>query len=167
MATLDFLKKALRAKTATMTPIEVQPLSEARYSAGFDILTRGPGLRTYEDFVVPQLTQLLSPLFDSHHDISILEVGPGPRSVLGYLPDDLRRKIRQYTAFEPNSLFARKLENGLASRRRVHCRVWNARPRYIKSHLVWIAAHRPTQVLAQMMTSRNSTLSCSATTCTR
>lgn len=35
--------------------------------------------------------------------------------MLGYLPDDLRQKIRRYTAFEPNGLFATNLEEWLCS----------------------------------------------------
>ena len=40
----------------------------------------------------------------------MLEIGPGPRSVLGSLPSHLKRKIVRYAAFEPNKLFASKLE---------------------------------------------------------
>lgn len=45
----------------------------------------------------------------------MLEVGPGPESVVGCLPDCLRRKIKRYAAFEPNELFATKLEDRLRS----------------------------------------------------
>ncbi|MCJ1475373.1 hypothetical protein MMC13_004035 [Lambiella insularis] len=92
-----------------------QPLSDTQYSAGLEILMRGSGWLTYQDFIIPQLSQLLAPLFDSRTYISALEIGPGPKSVLGYLPGHLRRKIRKYTAYEPNGLFATELEKWLCS----------------------------------------------------
>lgn len=70
---------------------------------------------TYRDFIIPQLSQLLAPLFNSRIDISALEIGPGPKSLIGYLPGRLRRKVRRYTAFEPNVLFATRLEEWLGS----------------------------------------------------
>ncbi|KAI1490075.1 hypothetical protein F5X96DRAFT_637871 [Biscogniauxia mediterranea] len=119
MATLDSLKLALRqkAKTSTSTASSPnQPLSDTQYSVGFDILKTGSGWTTYEDFIIPQLSQLLSsPLLNSHTHISVLEIGPGPKSVLGYLPSHLRRKINRYAAFEPNGLFATSLEEWLCS----------------------------------------------------
>ncbi|EXJ60439.1 hypothetical protein A1O7_04591 [Cladophialophora yegresii CBS 114405] len=112
MATLDSLKWALR-QNATATA--KQPLSDKQYSAGFDILVRGSGWLSYQDFVIPQLSVLLTPLFNSRAHISALEIGPGPKSVLGSLPGHLRRKIKKYTAFEPNGLFATGLEEWLCS----------------------------------------------------
>ncbi|OCT52746.1 phosphoribosyl transferase domain protein [Cladophialophora carrionii] len=112
MATLDSLKWALR-QNATATA--KQPLSDKDYSVGFDILVRGSGWTSYQDFVIPQLSQLLTSLFISRAHVSALEIGPGPKSVLGYLPDHLRRKITKYTAFEPNCLFATRLEEWLCS----------------------------------------------------
>jgi adenine phosphoribosyltransferase len=70
---------------------------------------------TYQDFIIPQLSQLLAPLFNSRIHISALEIGPGPKSLLGYLPGRLRRKVRKYSAFEPNGLFATRLEEWLCS----------------------------------------------------
>ena len=93
----------------------MQPLSDTQYSAGFDTLVRGSGWTTYQDFIIPQLSQLLAPLFNSRIHISVLEIGPGPKSVLGYLPDRLRGKIGRYTAFEPNGLFATRLEEWICS----------------------------------------------------
>jgi adenine phosphoribosyltransferase len=114
MATLDSLKWALRQKAmAASSP--TQPLSDAQYSAGFDILLKGSGWMTYQDFIIPQLSQLLAPLFNSRIHISALEIGPGPKSVLGYLPGRLRQKVRRYAAFEPNGLFATRLEEWLCS----------------------------------------------------
>jgi adenine phosphoribosyltransferase len=109
MATLNALKQSLRQKANPS--FSRQPLSDIQYSAGFDILVSGG--TTYQDFIIPQLSQLLSPLFNSRNYISVLEIGPGPKSVLGYLPDGLRQKIRRYVAYEPNGLFATRLEKWL------------------------------------------------------
>lgn len=70
---------------------------------------------TYQDFIIPQLSQLLALLFNLHIHISALEIGPGPKSFFGYLPGRLRWKIRKYTAFKPNGFFATKLEEWLCS----------------------------------------------------
>ncbi|KAH8786253.1 phosphoribosyl transferase domain protein [Hyaloscypha finlandica] len=115
MATLDSLKWALRQKATATASSPKQPLSDTQYSAGFDILVRGSGWMTYQDFIIPQLSQVLAPLFNSRIHISVLEIGPGPKSVFGYLPRHLRRKVRSYAAFEPNSLFAARLEEWLGS----------------------------------------------------
>jgi adenine phosphoribosyltransferase len=110
MATLDFLKQALRQEDKATASSPKQPLPDTQYSAGFDILLRGSGWMTYQDFIIPQLSQLLAPFFTSRTHISALEIGPGPKSLFGYLPCHLRRKINKYTAFEPNGLFATRLE---------------------------------------------------------
>lgn len=115
MATLDSLKVALRKKATETMSSRKQPLSDEQYSAGLNILVRGLGWMTYQDFIIPQLCQLLTPLFNSHSRISVLEIGPGPKSVLGHLPVGLRRNITRYTAFEPNGLFATRLEEWLYS----------------------------------------------------
>jgi len=115
MATLDSLKWALRQKATATASSPKQPLSDTQYGAGFDILARGSGWMTYQDFIIPQLSQLLAPLFNSRIHISALEIGPGPKSVFGYLPGRLRRKVRRYAAFEPNGLFATRLEEWLCS----------------------------------------------------
>ncbi|KAI1765254.1 phosphoribosyl transferase domain protein [Hypoxylon sp. FL1150] len=112
MATLDFLKKALREKVAT-TSSPKQPLSDAQYNAGFDIIVKGSERATYEDFIVPELTHLLTPLFDSRTHISVLEIGPGPKSILEHLPSRMRWKIKTYDAFEPNIFHATSLEESL------------------------------------------------------
>ncbi|CAG8899878.1 unnamed protein product [Penicillium egyptiacum] len=115
MATLHSLKRALRRKATLTVSSPEQPLSDAQYTAGFDILVQGPGWMTYQDFIIPQLSRLLAPLFNSRVNISVLEIGPGPKSVFGYLPSHLRGKIRRYAAFEPNGLFATTLEKWLCS----------------------------------------------------
>ena len=115
MATLDSLKWALRQKANAIGSLLKQPLSDTLYSAGFDILVQDTGWKMYQNFIIPQLSQMLAPLFDSRIHISALEIGPGPKSMLGYLPDRLRRKVTKYTAFEPNGLFATRLEGWLCS----------------------------------------------------
>ncbi|KAK4693499.1 adenine phosphoribosyltransferase, partial [Lecanoromycetidae sp. Uapishka_2] len=115
MATLDSLKQALRQKAEETASSPKKPLSDTQYSAGFDILVQGSGWKRYQDFIIPQLSQLLAPLFNSRAHISALEIGPGPKSLLGYLPSSLRRKVRKYTAFEPNNVFATSLEEWLCS----------------------------------------------------
>ncbi|KAL8331578.1 hypothetical protein RB593_002146 [Gaeumannomyces tritici] len=115
MTTLDSLKRALGQKAAATVASPKQSLSDSKYSAGFDILTRGSGWMTYRDFIIPQLSQLLEPLFNSRAHVSALEIGPGPKSIFGYLPGHLRRKFGRYAAFEPNGLFATRLEEWLRS----------------------------------------------------
>ncbi len=43
----------------------------------------------------------------------MLEIGPGPKTILGYLPTYLRRKVGRYVAFEPNRMFISTLEEWL------------------------------------------------------
>ncbi|PQE33776.1 phosphoribosyl transferase domain protein [Rutstroemia sp. NJR-2017a WRK4] len=112
----EILNLISRKQKAKITVLSLkQPLSNAQYSAGFDIFMRGSGWITYQDFIIPQLSQLLSPLFNSRIHISALEIGPGPKSLLGYLPSSLRRKVKKYTAFEPNGLFTARLKEWLCS----------------------------------------------------
>jgi adenine phosphoribosyltransferase len=58
---------------------------------------------------------LLKIHFKSRTDLSVLEIGPGPQSLLAHLPDDLRRKFKTYNALEPNETFALRLEEQLQS----------------------------------------------------
>lgn len=115
MADLDSLKLVLRQKAKATALLSKQSLSDTQYSDGFDNFVRGSGWAIYQDFIVPRLTELLNPIFNSRTRISVLEIGPGPKSVLGYLPGYLRKKITAYTAFEPNVLFATKMEKWLRS----------------------------------------------------
>lgn len=115
MDTLESLKRALQQKASSTESSLKQPLSDAQYSTGFDMLMQGPGWTTYQEFIFPQLSQLLVPFFSSRTYISVLEIGPGPKSILGHLPDHLRQKVRRYTVFEPNGLFATRLENWFCS----------------------------------------------------
>ncbi|PGG96409.1 adenine phosphoribosyltransferase [Helicocarpus griseus UAMH5409] len=115
MATLDSLKRALRQKATATASSQKQPLSDTHYSAGFDIFVQGSGWLTYKSFIIPQLSQYLDQLLKSRIDISVLEIGPGPKSVLGHLPQHLRQRIRKYAAFEPNALFATAVEEWLST----------------------------------------------------
>ncbi|KAK5147289.1 hypothetical protein LTR32_001260 [Rachicladosporium monterosium] len=115
MATLTSLKHALRQEATGMTPSARQALSDSKYRAGFEILLQGSWQTIYQNFILPELISILTPLIDAHSRISALEVGPGPRSVLGYLPHCLTRQIKRYAAFEPNGLFATALEQWLCS----------------------------------------------------
>nr|CEG04684.1 unnamed protein product [Fusarium clavum] len=115
MATLDTLKQALRQRARTTESPATQPWTDAQYSAGFNALMQGSGWMTYEktyqNFVIPQLSSLLDRLSNSRAHISMLEIGPGPKSVVGYLPYHVRQEIRRYVAFEPNNLFASRLDD--------------------------------------------------------
>ncbi|KAF4228835.1 hypothetical protein CNMCM8980_000117 [Aspergillus fumigatiaffinis] len=110
MATLGSLKSVLRRESTASTSSQMQPLSETQYSDGFRILVQGSERTIYRAFIIPQLSQMLNPLFTSRTHVSVLEIGPGPKSVFGYLPDHQRRKIKRYAAFEPNGLFATSVE---------------------------------------------------------
>jgi hypothetical protein len=97
MATLEHLRHALREALAPQ-----QLLSDEQYSTGFAIFMQDPRQRIYSDFIVPQLTRLLTTRYKSHERVSVLEVGPGPYTILAHLPNYLRRKINAYTAFGTN-----------------------------------------------------------------
>ncbi|KYG13746.1 hypothetical protein FVEG_13991 [Fusarium verticillioides 7600] len=113
MATLDTLKQSLRQAASATASHATQPLSHVQYSAGFDVFMQGAESMTYHNFIVPQLSSLLDRLLKSRGHISVLEIGPGPKSVFGYLPYYTRRKVRRYVAFEPNDLFAIRLDEWL------------------------------------------------------
>lgn len=109
MATLDELKQAIRAATATPELLSTG-LSDAQYNTGFDILSRG-SQATYQEFIVPQLSQLVTQITDSNGHISVLEIGPGPNSIVAAIPEHLRRKVRRYYAHEPNEISASALQD--------------------------------------------------------
>ncbi|PCG92400.1 Higher eukaryotic phosphomevalonate kinase [Penicillium occitanis (nom. inval.)] len=111
MATLKALKLALQQKADETTASSMKhPLSDAQNTAGLEILLQGSGWLTYQESVIPQLLEQLTPIFNSRDRISVLEIGPGPKSILAYLPSYMRRQIDKYTAFEPNRLFATELD---------------------------------------------------------
>lgn len=107
MATLDILKERLREEAGECIR---EALSDQQHSDGFNILLQGSEQKEYQDFIIPPLSQLLAPFFHSAFEVSVLEIGPGPKSVLRSLPSNLRRKIIKYAAFEPNKVFASTLE---------------------------------------------------------
>ncbi|KAK8066806.1 phosphoribosyl transferase domain protein [Apiospora hydei] len=111
MASLTSLIETLKQRANCTDPPFTQPLSDAQYSDGFDSISQGAGWSTYQNFIIPQLNRALTPLFNSRDRVSVLEIGPGPKSVLGYLPGHQRQKITRYTAFERSELFATRLEN--------------------------------------------------------
>ncbi|OAA53154.1 phosphoribosyl transferase [Cordyceps fumosorosea ARSEF 2679] len=113
MATLDELKAALQASASSATPLTVrEPLSEERYASGFAILSHEQD-SSYGSFIIPQLSRLLQSTLRSRIQISVLEIGPGPRSVLGQLPENLRERVGEYAAFEPNAMFSSTLKDWL------------------------------------------------------
>ncbi|CAG5166451.1 uncharacterized protein ALTATR162_LOCUS6927 [Alternaria atra] len=116
MATLTNLKRALILNAnAIISSSPRNSLTDEQYAAGFDAFIQGHGWATYRDFIIPELSYLLAPLHKSNALVSVLEIGPGPKSVFGHLPESLRRKIGTYTAFEPNLLFALQLKKFLSS----------------------------------------------------
>lgn len=76
----------------------------------FTNFTQGPGWLTYQNFIIPQLINLITTLLTRRVHLSVLEIGPGHKTVISHLPSHLRRAITRYVAFEPNSLFATRLE---------------------------------------------------------
>ena len=113
LTTLDLLKVDLRATINGMISSPPELLSDEQYKAGFDVFTRGVGWGNYENFIIPQLSSLMEALSKSCSNIAVLEIGPGPKTVLEYLPSSMRSKIVKYSAFEPNILFATSLEHSL------------------------------------------------------
>lgn len=115
MTTLNSLKRALKQKAREQTSSPSRPLSDTQYSAGFEKFVQGSGWLIYQDFIIPQLSQLLLLLCNSRASISVLEIGPGPKTVLRHLPSHLRRKVARYVAIEPKDLYATSLEEQLCS----------------------------------------------------
>ncbi|CEF78437.1 hypothetical protein FGSG_03603 [Fusarium graminearum PH-1] len=111
MATLDALRIALRQQIPSEA--STKALSDIEYQHGFDLFLHHNGWGNYRDFVIPKLSQLLHSQFSSRKEVSVLEVGSGPKSVFGYLPNFMRQKITSYSAYEPNHLFAEKLKTWL------------------------------------------------------
>ncbi|RGP67009.1 phosphoribosyl transferase domain [Fusarium longipes] len=111
MATLDTLATALKQKIPVKA--STKALSDAEYQDGFDLFLYHDGWDNYRNFVIPKLSQLLDEQFRSRQAVSVLEIGPGPKSVLGYLPSFVVKKVASYTAYEPNQRFARRLKDWL------------------------------------------------------
>lgn len=115
MASLNQLRRALLEKADTVGQSPKTSLSKEAYHTSFALFFNSPGWATYKDFIIPQLSTLLTPLLQAYAHISVLEIGPGPKSVLGYLPDHQRAKINKYTAIEPDVLYADRLDPWLCS----------------------------------------------------
>ncbi|KAM0321089.1 hypothetical protein ACHAPQ_009717 [Fusarium lateritium] len=111
MTSLDVLRTALKQQVPHAA--STKSLSDKQYSDGFDMFLQHPGWETYKNFTIPQLSQQLADISTSCTYISVLEIGPGPKSVLAYLPGSLRQRIIRYTAYEPNALFAEQLKEWL------------------------------------------------------
>ncbi|KAG8672720.1 hypothetical protein FPOAC2_06122 [Fusarium poae] len=111
MATLDALRIALWQQIPSQASTQV--LSDDQYKEGFDLFLHNNGWDNYRDFVIPKLSQILHSRFQSQKDISVLEIGAGPTSVLGYLPIHIRQQITSYNVYEPNHLFAEQLKDWL------------------------------------------------------
>ncbi|OAA77849.1 hypothetical protein LEL_04672 [Akanthomyces lecanii RCEF 1005] len=117
MANFEDLQAALiESALSTADGFPKQALSDAQYAAGFDALLSGAGRSAYELFIIPQLSALLDTILQSQADVSVLEIGPGPKTVLGHLPAHLKCGIKRYAAFEPNKMFALTLEDWLLSK---------------------------------------------------
>ncbi|KAM0141012.1 hypothetical protein ACHAO1_002138 [Botrytis cinerea] len=114
MVSFNELKKALVADITTDMSSLNEPLSDSQYNCGFDILLNGSEWNLYEEFIIPQLSQQVASLLATRSTLSVLEIGPGSKSVLGYMPLYLRRKIRKYAAFEPNIISATSLEDWIS-----------------------------------------------------
>ncbi|PYH83047.1 phosphoribosyl transferase domain protein [Aspergillus uvarum CBS 121591] len=78
-------------------------------------VTLDPESPIYQYLFTAHLTQLLNPLFDSRDHVSVLEIRPGPKSILHYFSPRLRRKVSRYTAIEPDDRSATRLEEWLHS----------------------------------------------------
>lgn len=101
MTTLNTLKQALHN---TASPLPLLQSSESEW-------------KTYQDFIIPHLTNLLTTHINLNLNpgrrISILEIGPGPRSILGSLPYRVREGIGRYVAVESSGLSADELDGWL------------------------------------------------------
>jgi SAM-dependent methyltransferase len=115
MASLETLKHELRRTIATHGPVLTEALSDQQYRDGFQIFTNGPA---YATFIIPQLHELFSVQFQSCRNISVLEIGPGSKSVLGQLLDRMRKKIGRYVAVEHNKIYVDELKQWLFADRK-------------------------------------------------
>ncbi|KAF2819245.1 phosphoribosyl transferase domain protein [Ophiobolus disseminans] len=109
MAALSHLKRALKAASSPH-----HALTDTQYATAFDALLQTSSHVAYRDFIFPELTRLFDTHFPEKDKIRVLEIGPGPKSVLAHLPLRLREQIGGYVAYEPNGEFAENLarENG-------------------------------------------------------
>ncbi|KAL4993141.1 hypothetical protein BDV10DRAFT_199966 [Aspergillus recurvatus] len=73
------LCQTLQALRKRVLEVSGQPLSDTQYTDGFEIIKKGSG-GIYKEFIIPQLSHLFAQL-GTH--ISLLKIGPGPKSILG------------------------------------------------------------------------------------
>ncbi|KAF5569479.1 higher eukaryotic phosphomevalonate kinase [Fusarium phyllophilum] len=107
MATLNVLKKALK-KVGDEAPRK--PLNDKEYDDSLSLFVEASDEQTYRDnFIIPQLSELMTSL-STRDEISVLEIGPGPESVLGRLPASLRKRITKYVALEPSFQYTQSLQ---------------------------------------------------------
>ncbi|PVH93019.1 hypothetical protein DM02DRAFT_697746 [Periconia macrospinosa] len=113
MSSLYGLKESLR-KEANILPASVKRLfTQKEYCTVSKHLLENQVSAIRREFIVPQLSQVLSQLLQSRRFLSVLEIGPGPNTVLGLLPEHLRRGIGKYITFEPIEECADQLEKHL------------------------------------------------------
>ncbi|RBA22265.1 hypothetical protein FPRO05_00612 [Fusarium proliferatum] len=113
MATLHALKKALK-KVGDEAPRK--PLNDKEYDDGLSLFAEASDEQTHQEkVIIPQLSELITS-FSTRDEISVLEVGPGPESVLGHLPATLRKSITKYVALEPSFQYTQSLQRWLSPR---------------------------------------------------
>ncbi|KAF5648860.1 phosphoribosyl transferase domain protein [Fusarium sp. NRRL 25303] len=113
MATLHALKKALK-KVGDEAPRK--PLNDKEYDDGLSLFAEASDEQTHQEkVIIPQLSELITSL-STRDEISVLEVGPGPESVLGHLPATLRKSITKYVALEPSFQYTQSLQRWLSTR---------------------------------------------------
>ncbi|KAI4601820.1 hypothetical protein KJ359_010684 [Pestalotiopsis sp. 9143b] len=122
MATLSELKRALR-EVSTPRP----SLSKGQYNAALE-QSMQVARWTPDESLILQLSRLLAPLLNSRTSISVLDLWPGPKSILAELPDHLRRKISFYTAVELNDTYFEQLSDWLARPETTECPLPRLKP---------------------------------------
>ncbi|RBQ70357.1 hypothetical protein FVER53590_26522 [Fusarium verticillioides] len=111
MATLNALKKALK-KVGDEAPRK--PLNDKEYDDSLSLFVEASEQHTYQrKFIIPQLSELITSL-STRDEISVLEIGPGPESVLGDLPATLRKRITKYVALEPSFQYTQSLRRWIS-----------------------------------------------------
>ncbi|KAF5595128.1 phosphoribosyl transferase domain protein [Fusarium subglutinans] len=112
MATLNALKKALK-KVGDEAPRK--PLNDREYDVSLKLFAEASDEQTYRrNFIIPQLSELIASL-STRDELSVLEIGPGPKSVLGHLPDSLRKRITKYVALEPSFQYTQSLQRWVST----------------------------------------------------
>ncbi|EWG49291.1 hypothetical protein FVEG_08863 [Fusarium verticillioides 7600] len=111
MATLNALKKALK-KVGDEAPRK--PLNDKEYDDSLSLFVEASEQHTYQrKFIIPQLSELITSI-STRDEISVLEIGPGPESVLGDLPATLRKRITKYVALEPSFQYTQSLRRWIS-----------------------------------------------------